>query len=103
MGLSETVVFLLEYFLLTIVHENFSISLSTCDRSIWLFVLWIFWLSMQHCRQIATGSVENMWLCIRSVNFVIIYIDLMRNHSFSTHNTNNHMCLPCVRDDLLNF
>ena len=44
---------------------------------------------------------------------------LMRNHSFSTlcvaiyqqccidnqyiHNTNDHMCLSCVRDDMLNF
>ena len=43
----------------------------------------------------------------------------MRDHTFSTltvaisqqgcidnqniHNTNNHMCLSCVRDDMLNF
>ena len=25
------------------------------------------WLSMQHCREIATGSVENGWLRIRSI------------------------------------
>ena len=54
-----------------------------------------------------------------AVSFVIIYIDLMRNQSFSTlpvaifrqccinnqniHNTNNHMCLSCVRDEMLKF
>ena len=53
------------------------------------------------------------------VSFVFIYLDLMLNHSFSTftvaifqqccidnqniYNTNNHMCLSCVRDDMLNF
>ena len=49
----------------------------------------------------------------------IIYIDLMCNQPFSTtplaifrqrcinnqniHNINNHMCLSCVHDDMLNF
>ena len=27
--------------------------------------------------------VENEWLRIRAVSFVFIYLDLMRNHSFS--------------------
>ena len=63
--------------------------------------------------------VENEWLCIGAVSFVFIYLDLMLNHPFSTlpvaisqqccidnqniHNTNNHMCLSCVHDDMLNF
>ena len=54
-----------------------------------------------------------------AVSFVTLYIDLMRNQPFSTlpvaifrqccinnkniRNTNNHMCLSCVRDDMLNF
>ena len=36
----------------------FSISSCTHNRHIWLFVLWIFWLPMQQCREIATGRVE---------------------------------------------
>ena len=54
---------------------------------------------------IVMGRVENGWLCIRAVSFVIIYIDLMHKHPFLTlpvaisrqccidkqniHNTNN--------------
>ena len=65
---------------------------------------------------IATVRVKNEWLRIRAVSFVFIYFDLMRNHSFSTlivvisreccidnqniHNTNNHMCLSCMCDDM---
>ena len=95
------------------------ISSRTRDRYIWLSVLWIFWLSMQHCWEIATVRVENEWLRIRAVSRVFIYLDLMRNRPFSTlplaisqqccidnqniHSTNNHMCLSCVRDDMLNF
>ena len=63
--------------------------------------------------------VENEWLRIRNVSFVFIYLDLMCNHPFSTlpvavsqqccidnqsiHNTNNHMCLSCVCEGMLNF
>ena len=39
---------------------------------------------MQHCWEIATVRVENEWLHIRAVSFVFIYLDLMRNHPFST-------------------
>ena len=34
--------------------------------------------------QITMGKVVNGWLHIRAVSFVIIYIDLMRNHPFLT-------------------
>ena len=73
---------------------------------------------MQHCREITTVRVENEWLCIRAVRFVFIYLDLMCNHPFWTlpvvisqqccidnqniYNTNNHMCLWCVHNDMLN-
>ena len=62
---------------------------------------------------------KNEWLRIRAVSFVFIHLDLMPNHPFSTlpvaiskqccidnqniHNTNNQMCLSCVRDDTLNL
>ena len=39
---------------------------------------------MQHCREIVRGRVENGWLSSRAVSFVFIYLDLMRNHPFST-------------------
>ena len=63
--------------------------------------------------------VENGWLCIRSIQIITKPTALMRNHPFSTlpvaisrqccidnqnvHNTNSHMCLSCVRDDILNI
>ena len=68
---------------------------------------------------IATGMVENGWLRIKALSFIIIYIDLMRNHPFLTllmaisghccidnqniYNISNNLCLSCVRDDMLNF
>ena len=63
---------------------KFSKSSRTQDRHVCLFVLWIFWLSMQHCQEIAKGRVENGWSRIRAVSFVITYIELMCNHPFST-------------------
>ena len=61
------------------------------------------------------SDYDDDMICIRAVSFVIIYIGLMHNHPFLTlpsrqccidnqniHNTNNHMCLSCERDDILN-
>ena len=55
---------------------------------------------------------ENEWLRFRAASFDFIYLDLMRNHSFSTltmaispqccinnqniHNTHNHMSIVCL-------
>ena len=37
-----------------------------------------------YSKEIVTGRVEHGWLRIRAVTFVIIYINLMRNHTFKT-------------------
>ena len=36
----------------------------------------MFWLSLQHCWEIATLRVENEWLRIRSVSFVFNYLNI---------------------------
>ena len=42
------------------------------------------WLRIRAVSIVNIVRVENEWLRIRAVSFVFIYLDLMRNHSFST-------------------
>ena len=54
------------YLILRFASSSAHRSSCTHDRHILLFVLWIVWLSMQHCSEITKVRVENEWLRIRA-------------------------------------
>ena len=72
-------VFFVLYLLLCFARSSTYHHAHTIDT--WLFVLWIFWLLMQHCQKIAMGSVNKRPTGHNSLTWVKPPLQICRWHA----------------------